>query len=668
VSSIDVPAGGQMAKATAAPLRMVKPTYITWLTLALMTTSSVASLRAAPTMAVYGLACVFLYLVPAIVFLMPQALVAAELASGWSGGVYRWVSEGLSPRWGLLAVWAQFAMTIFYYPTLLGFVASTLAYVFNPDLADNGVYTGIVIVCVFWLGVFMSARGGTGAVAKLASSGLVIGTLIPGALLVVLGIVYLGQGNSSAAPMDASHLLPAWTGIASLVLIVNNFLSYSGMEMNSVHVSDLEKPKKEFPKAMFLAVGLVLLIFILPALAISWVIPADQTSLTAGVMQAFNAFFEHFGLGTLVPIVAIALVCASAGGMLTWLAGPSKGLLLIARREGYLPPFFQKQNEHGVAVNILVVQGSITTLIALLYALIPSVSSAYWILSVMTTQVYLIVYLLMFVAAVKLRQTQPDVERGYTVPALKFMCYMGFLASAAAVVIGFVPPSQFESGNTAAYVGIILAGTVLLGLLPPYLFLRLRKPDWQTAEGAQEAAPAAEAPPPAVAEPAVTQAAAAEPPPPPPPPAPPEPVDTGPSAWHRWIRWTVLAGVIVLVVIGLITFNSEKKDQQSVAKAQELTQKLQAAGLGVPANQDTIIKALGTDGGAVCENPLSALGRANLFAQLTNGASFVGQRPVIVDRRVLQGEALILQTYCPEKVQKFQNKVDDLKTDSVIKG
>ena len=63
-------------------------------------------------------------------------------------------------------------MTIFYYPTLLGFVASTLAYVFNPDLADNGVYTGIVIVVVFWLGVFMSARGGTGGIAKLASSGL----------------------------------------------------------------------------------------------------------------------------------------------------------------------------------------------------------------------------------------------------------------------------------------------------------------------------------------------------------------------------------------------------------------------------------------------------------------------------------------------------------------
>jgi glutamate:GABA antiporter len=481
MASMDVPAGRSVAVPTAK-VAVAQPTYITWLTLAFMTTASVASLRSAPTMAVYGLTCVFLYLVPAVIFLLPQSLVAAELASGWSGGVFRWVSEGISAKWGLLAVWCQFAMTIFYYPTLLGFVASTLAYVFNPDLATNGVYTGIVIVVVFWAGVFLSARGGTGGIAKLASSGLLIGTLIPGAVLVILGVVYLLQGNPSSAPMNADHLIPQWTGIASLVLIVNNFLSYSGMEMNAVHVGSLKNPRKEFPRSMFFACGLVLMIFILPALAISWVIPAEELSLTAGVMQAFDAFFGYFGLEKLVPIVAIALVCASAGGMLTWLAGPSKGLLQIARREGYLPPFFQHQNEHGIPVNILVVQGGVTTVIALMYALIPSVSSAYWILSVMTTQIYLIVYLLMFVAAVRLRRTQPEVERGYTAPALKFLCVVGFLASAAAIVIGFVPPSQFESGSTAAYVGLILAGTALLGLLPPWLFLKFRKPDWKSNE------------------------------------------------------------------------------------------------------------------------------------------------------------------------------------------
>src|SRR3954466_8873715 len=257
MASMDVPADRPIAVPTVKA-RVTQPTYITWLTLAFMTTASVASLRHVPTMAVYGLTCVFLSVRAAIIFLLPKSRVAAELASGWTGGVFRWVSEGLSPRWGLLAVWAQFAMTIFYYPTLLGFVASTLAYVFNPDLADNGVYTGVVIVVVFWLGVFLSARGGTGGIAKLASSGLLVGTLIPGAILVVLGVVYLLQGNASAAPMNADHLIPKWTGIASLVLIVNNFLSYSGMEMNAVHVSSLKDPSSEFPKAMFIAVGLVL--------------------------------------------------------------------------------------------------------------------------------------------------------------------------------------------------------------------------------------------------------------------------------------------------------------------------------------------------------------------------------------------------------------------------
>jgi amino acid transporter len=483
VSAMDVPARRAPA-AAGAPSAAAKPKaihYISWIALALMTTSSVASLRAAPTMAVYGLACIFLYIVPAIVFLLPTSLVSAELASGWTGGVYNWVSQGLSKPMGFLAVWCQFAMTIFYYPSLLGFVASTLAYVINPELAANGLWTAIVIMVCYWAGVWVSSRG-TGSVAGLASGGLIIGTLIPGVVLVVLGTVFLGQGNESAAPMDAGHLLPAWAGLSSLVLIVNNFLSYSGMEMNAVHVSSLRKPASEFPRAMFMAMGLVLLIFILPALAISWVIPAQQLSLTAGVMQAFDGFFAYFGLQALVPIVAIALVCASVGGMLTWLAGPSKGLLLIARREGYLPPFFQQQNDNEVPVNILVVQGAVTTAIALLYALIPSVSSAYWILSVMTTQVYLIVYLLMFVAARNLRKRQPDVERGYRAPALTFLCVVGFLASAAAVLIGFVPPSQFENGSDAAYIGLILAGTVLLGLLPPWLFLRFRKASWKSAD------------------------------------------------------------------------------------------------------------------------------------------------------------------------------------------
>jgi amino acid transporter len=477
----DMTAPPDDAKTAPVPARRRPTAYISWVALALMTTSSVASLRPSPTMAVYGLACVFLYLLPALVFLLPTSLVSAELASGWSGGVYNWVSLGISKPLGFLAVWCQFAMTIFYYPSLLGYVASTLAYVFNPGLASNGLWTAIVIMVCYWVGVFVSSRG-TGSVAGLASGGLIIGTLVPGAILVILGIVFLGQGHASAAPMSASHLLPAWAGLSSLVLIVNNFLSYSGMEMNAVHVSTLRNPGREFPRSMFLAMGLVLAIFILPALAISWVVPAEQLSLTAGVMQAFDAVFAQFGTQWLTPVIGIMLVAASLGGMLTWLAGPSRGLLLISRKEGYLPPFLQRLNKHGIQQNILVAQGLVTTVIALLYAFIPDVSSAYWIFSVITTQVYLIMYLLMFVAAARLRRRHPDHPRGYRAPMLIAMCGIGFAASLAALLIGFIPPSQFGGGNVGVYIVVVAGGALGLGLLVPYLFYKFRKPSWKTAE------------------------------------------------------------------------------------------------------------------------------------------------------------------------------------------
>ncbi|GAA4547446.1 APC family permease [Amycolatopsis samaneae] len=453
-------------------------TWISWTTLALMTTSSVASLRPAPTMAVYGLACVFLYVVPALVFLLPTSLVSAELASGWEGGVYNWVARGISRPAGFFAVWCQFAMTIFYYPSLLGYVASTLAYVFDPSLAGSGLWTAAVIMVAYWSGVWISSRG-TKGVAGLASGGLVVGTLVPGAVLVVLGVVFLLKGHAPAAPMNAGDLLPPWAGLASLVLIVNNFLSYSGMEMNAVHVSSLRKPAREFPRAMFLAMGLVLVIFVLPALAISWVVPAEQLSLTAGVMQAFDAVFAQFGGQWLTPVVGVLLVAASLGGMVTWLAGPSKGLLLISRQEGYLPPWLQKRNKHGVPRNILVAQGAITTLIALLYAFVPDVSSAYWIFSVITTQVYLITYLLMFVAAFRLRRTAPGHPRGYRAPMLGVLCGVGCAASLAALLVGFVPPSQFGSGNVGAYVVVVAGGALGLGLLVPFLFYQFRKQSWK---------------------------------------------------------------------------------------------------------------------------------------------------------------------------------------------
>ena len=458
--------------------RARSPQTLSWLALAFLTLGSVGDLGTAPATAVFGLASVALYVLPAVVFLAPAALVSAELASGWPGGVYNWVAEGISPGIGFVAVWCQFAQTIFYYPAVLAYVASTLAYVVAPQLAHSGVYTTAAIIVLFWATVLAAARGAVG-VDKLASYGIVIGTLIPGLLLVVLAAIYLLQGHPSAAPLTAHHALPPWQGLTSVVLVVNGFFTYAGVEVNAVHVDELDDAPRQFPKAILLAVILILLVFIFPTLAISVVIPSAHISLTAGVMQAFNFLLHHFSLGFLEPVVGLALVVASLSGVVDWLTGPSTGLLRIGRERGYLPRYFQEVNANGVQLRILVAQGIVVTLIGLLYALTPSVSRAYWVLAALATEVYLIMYILMFVAARNLRRRQPEHERGYRAPALAAICVVGALASAAACIVGLLPPAQLGHANGPLYALGLLSGVLVIGVVPPILLLRLRKPGWK---------------------------------------------------------------------------------------------------------------------------------------------------------------------------------------------
>jgi glutamate:GABA antiporter len=670
MTSTDIAAGTRRPAATTIVRPQGARKYITWGALALMTTGSVASLRSAPTMAVFGLASVFLYVIPAIVFFVPTSLVSAELASGWKGGVYNWVAEGLSAPMGLLAIWCQFAMTIFYYPALLAYVASTIAYIIDPNLANSGVFTAAIIVVLYWGSVLVTSRG-VGIIAKLASSGTVIGTLIPGAILVVMGLVYLLQGNHSAAPMNVHHLLPAWTGLAGIVLIVNNFLAYSGMEMNAVHVDEMKNPGRDYPKSIFLAMVLVLAIFIVPALVISWVVPAGQISLTAGVMQAFSAFFAHFGVNWLVPLTAIAMVVAMLSGMMAWLAGPSKGLLLLGRQYGYLPPYFQKVNADGIQMNILVTQGVVITIIGLLYAFIPSVSSAYWIFSVMTTQVYLIMYVLMFVAALKLRRNQPDHPRGYKAPMLRTQCVVGVLASVLAILIGFVPPSQFSHSNPVVYGLLILAGILVLGVLPPLALYHFRKPSWKTAAVVDPAAAgpasAANGPAPAANAPAANAPAANAPAANAPAPGANGHAPKGqtgsanggsPQHAHRWLPWAIGALVLLLAIAGVLIYKHGKNTQLARTRADRVTELFAAHHLAVPVDHKTLISVLGTNGGPVCASPSGALNKALQDIQLSNGAASVGARPIRADRKAATGEGLVISVYCPQKLPAFEKYVN----------
>jgi len=139
------------------------------------------------------------------------------------------------------------------------------------------------------------------------------------------------------------------------------------------------------------------------------------------------------------------------------------------------------------------------------------------------------------------------------------------------------------------------------------------------------------------------------------------------SESHRTMYLIIGAVLVVLCVIGLILYDAAQDNQDAQAKADQLVAQFEQAGLPVPADTDQIVAVLGDDGGAVCANPANALGKAILADQITNGASFVGRRPVIFDRRFVVGEALILQIYCPEELPAYQQRIDELKFDDTIK-
>ena len=166
-----------------------------------MTVAAVVSLRGLPMMAKEGLSMIFYILFAAVMFLIPASLVAAELGGAFSkegGGVYTWIKAAFGSKWGFTAIWLQWIQNVVWYPTVLGFAAGALAYMFmKPELANNGVYTGIVILVCYWLATFLTLAGSNVA-SCVTKYGVLLGTVLPGVVIIVLGLLWVGQGHPLA--------------------------------------------------------------------------------------------------------------------------------------------------------------------------------------------------------------------------------------------------------------------------------------------------------------------------------------------------------------------------------------------------------------------------------------------------------------------------------------
>ena len=460
-------------------MKIVKlPKTISVFTLAMINVAAIGSVKNWPLTAEYGFSSLFYLLLAALIFFLPVSLVAAELATGWPklGGIYVWVKEAFGHRLGFLAIWLLWVENMIWYPTVLSFIAATIAYVFNPKLANNSLYNFFMILIIFWATTLVNLLG-MRASGWISTIGAVCGTFIPGLLIIGLGAAWYFNDRPLQIDLSWDSFFPNLTSVEQLVFFTGILLGLAGIEMSAIHAKDVRDPQRDYPKAILLSALIIVGLSALGVLSIAIVLPQKEISLVSGALQALSSFLNSYGFSKLTPIFAALIAIGAIGSMSTWTVGPSRGLHAAAKG-GDLPAFFKRVNKEGMPTALLITQACIVTLLSGLFLFMPSVSSVYWILTVLVAQLYLVMYFILFAAAIRLRYKKPDVVRAYKIPGGKvgiwIVAGVGMVAAWFAFTIGFFPPSQIPTGNVIFYVSFLVIG-ILLTCGAPWLIVSLSK-------------------------------------------------------------------------------------------------------------------------------------------------------------------------------------------------
>lgn len=430
---------------------------------------AVDSLRTLPITAKLGLSLVSYYLVAAFAFFIPVALVAAELATAYpnTGGIYIWVREAFGRRAAFITIWLQWIYNVVWYPTILAFIAATLAYLFAPELANNRYYLWGTIVGLFWLFTLLNCFG-MRVSSMISILGATFGTILPMAGITILGLVWIMQGR----PIQITHLtawLPDFSSLGNLSLFSAVLFGLLGMEMSAIHAEEVKNPQRDYPRALAYSTIIIFSTLVLGSLAIVIVVPNDALSVVSGFIDAYAIFFNAYNMPWMTVLTAGLIILGGVSCLAAWIIGPTKGLLVSAH-DGCLPRKFSHMNRHGAPTVILMTQGVIFTLLSTVIIFVDSINAAYWILSDMCAQLALLAYIFMFAAAIKLRYSRPDQRGAYRIPGGNWGVWIvagtGLLCCLLTIMIGFVPPTQIPIENVTFFEAFLIGGMLLFVLVP----------------------------------------------------------------------------------------------------------------------------------------------------------------------------------------------------------
>ncbi|GHB37746.1 amino acid transporter [Pseudovibrio japonicus] len=466
--------------------------HITLWNLVFMTTALFMTMLNMPLMAQTGMKILFFNTAVVFCYILPIALISAELATGWpKHGVYTWVQEAFGTPIGFMAIFLQWFQSIFAMVATVAYTTATLAFVFDrpDDESPWLMFAGTIII--YWGATLANFRG-TRVAKRISSYCLLAGTIFPSLLMITLGLLYV---TGPARPVidvsiTTANVIPSLAETSTLFLFLSCLFGFLGMEASAGHATEVQNVRRTYPIAILIATSIGFSISLLGGLTIAMILPANEISNTLGVLQTYTVLLAHYGVLDLLPIAAILIAIGAAGQVSTWIAGPVKSLA-VAGRDGMLPRFLQSSNSHDMPVPLMLVQATIATLIATAFVLHPNTNEVFLYVASTAVLLYSLMYLLLYSTAIRLRYKYPNVPRAYKVPfgnwGIWVLGSIGFSISLIAFIIGLRPPNQPDL-LASTYLSIIIPG-VCLTLSVPLILWKIRRTSWKSGKQTKKPRP-----------------------------------------------------------------------------------------------------------------------------------------------------------------------------------
>jgi amino acid transporter len=434
--------------------------------LTLFTVSAILLLDTLAASASIGASSLFWWLFLGAFFLLPIGLITSELGAAYpeEGGLYVWIRRGLGRRWAARAVWAYWVNTAIWLPSIFILFAGVAARVFEIELSlSTQIAIGIVLA---WL------------TALLDILGLRIGKWVPNlgaafkmiifAVLIVAGWRY-GQQHGFANPLSAETFRPEWKeGLKYVPAMVYGML---GFELVCAASGEIRRPARDIPLSVILSGGVVLAFYFLATAGILAAIPSSEIDIVEGLIDTLALFFAGLPGGDVIvtALGVMALYTFFSNGA-TWAIGCNRATAEAAS-EGVLPSVFAiRHRRHGGPIGAAILMGLVCTGVLLLYGRIAtSNSDLFWTLFSFSAAIFMLPYVGLVVAFVRLRIADATTPRPFKVPGgapvaflLAGMCVLTLALSIALFL--FVPGEGLQKPTLVGVVVVILFGEAMIGL------------------------------------------------------------------------------------------------------------------------------------------------------------------------------------------------------------